>query len=354
MALPVVQAFPLQPTFIGCLAAADGRQKRQFSPVAQQGVEVATAAVHGHGEAKLNPLFKAKRQDEVSNRGSLLHGLFMMASTQLLGNLPKGHHVHGMVLRRGVHGRRLVQGFMNAIPFRSVMVPALQASGLWKLYQAGDATVEAVRGVELTVPPGDMVAVMGPSGCGKTTLLNILSGIDEPTAGTVFVNGEPLYGISDNARTDLRGKAFGFIFQDFNLLPVLSAVENVELPLLLLGSSASQARHEALEALQRVGLSDRADHRPSELSGGQQQRVAVARAIVHRPSIILCDEPTGNLDTGTSGQVMDLLRTMNEAEGTTFLIVTHDETIANQCRRTVVMNDGLVVSSLDNKAAEEE
>ena len=234
------------------------------------------------------------------------------------------------------------------------MVPALQASGLWKLYQAGDATVEAVRGVELTVPPGDMVAVMGPSGCGKTTLLNILSGIDEPTAGAVFVNGEPLYGISDNARTDLRGKAFGFIFQDFNLLPVLSAVENVELPLLLLGSSASQARHEALEALQRVGLSDRADHRPSELSGGQQQRVAVARAIVHRPSIILCDEPTGNLDTGTSGQVMDLLRTMNEAEGTTFLIVTHDETIANQCRRTVVMNDGLVVSSLDNKAAEEE
>ena len=222
------------------------------------------------------------------------------------------------------------------------MVAALQASNLWKLYQAGESTVEAVRGVDLTVDSGEMVAVMGPSGCGKTTLLNILSGIDEPSAGNVSVNGEALYGISDNARTDLRGRQFGFIFQDFNLLPVLSAVENVELPLLLVGTSAGEARQQALEALTRVGLGDRSAHRPAELSGGQQQRVAVARAIVHRPSIILCDEPTGNLDTGTSGEVMRLLRSMNDEEGTTFLIVTHDEAIAAQCQRTIRMRDGLI------------
>ena len=231
---------------------------------------------------------------------------------------------------------------MNAVPSRKSMVAALQASNLWKLYQAGESTVEAVRGVDLTVDSGEMVAVMGPSGCGKTTLLNILSGIDEPSAGNVSVNGEPLYGISDNARTDLRGRQFGFIFQDFNLLPVLSAVENVELPLLLVGTSAGEARQQALEALVRVGLGDRSAHRPSELSGGQQQRVAVARAIVHRPSIILCDEPTGNLDTGTSGEVMRLLRSMNDEEGTTFLIVTHDEAIAAQCQRTIRMRDGLI------------
>lgn len=233
------------------------------------------------------------------------------------------------------------------------MVAALQASNLWKLYQAGESTVEAVRGVDLTVDSGEMVAVMGPSGCGKTTLLNILSGIDEPSAGNVSVNGEPLYGISDNARTDLRGRQFGFIFQDFNLLPVLSAVENVELPLLLVGTSAGEARQQALEALTRVGLGDRSAHRPAELSGGQQQRVAVARAIVHRPSIILCDEPTGNLDTGTSGEVMRLLRSMNDEEGTTFLIVTHDEAIAAQCQRTIRMRDGLIQRPVTPIAEEE-
>jgi len=302
----------------------------------------------------LNPGFKAEGHNEVAYGRAVLHLVFVVASSELLADLAKGQHTYGVIGGRGVHEGRSVQGFINAIPFREVMVPALQASGLWKLYQAGDSTVEAVRGVDLTITAGDMVAVMGPSGCGKTTLLNILSGIDEPTSGAVLVNGEALYGISDNARTDLRGRAFGFIFQDFNLLPVLSAVENVELPLLLLGSSANHARQEALEALGRVGLSDRADHRPSELSGGQQQRVAVARSIVHRPSIILCDEPTGNLDTGTSRNVMDLLRSMNETEGTTFLIVTHDEAIAAQCQRTIVMNDGLVVKEQLAEMNEEE
>ena len=214
--------------------------------------------------------------------------------------------------------------------------------------------MEAVRGVELTVHAGEMVAIMGPSGCGKTTLLNILSGIDEPTAGMVNVNGQPLYGISDDQRTDLRGSQFGFIFQDFNLLPVLSAVENVELPLLLQGVAANEARTTAMEALTRVGLGDRFEHRPAELSGGQQQRVAVARAIVHSPSIILCDEPTGNLDTATSGEVMTLLRAMNQDEGTTFLIVTHDETIAEACQRTITMQDGVVVHASGTIDGEEE
>ena len=234
------------------------------------------------------------------------------------------------------------------------MAPALQASNLWKLYQAGESTVEAVRGVDLTVHAGEMVAIMGPSGCGKTTLLNVLSGIDEPTAGMVNVNGQPLYGISDDQRTDLRGSQFGFIFQDFNLLPVLSAVENVELPLLLQGVAANEARTTAMEALTRVGLGDRFEHRPAELSGGQQQRVAVARAIVHSPSIILCDEPTGNLDTATSGEVMTLLRAMNQDEGTTFLIVTHDETIAEACQRTITMQDGVVVHASGTIDGEEE
>ena len=214
--------------------------------------------------------------------------------------------------------------------------------------------MEAVRGVDLTVHAGEMVAIMGPSGCGKTTLLNILSGIDEPTAGMVNVNGQPLYGISDDQRTDLRGSQFGFIFQDFNLLPVLSAVENVELPLLLQGVAANEARTTAMEALTRVGLGDRFEHRPAELSGGQQQRVAVARAIVHSPSIILCDEPTGNLDTATSGEVMTLLRAMNQDEGTTFLIVTHDETIAEACQRTITMQDGVVVHASGTIDGEEE
>ena len=278
----------------------------------------------------------------------------MGSAAKALCKLPKRHDGDAQSAAILAHDGLFGQGFINAILFGGVMTPALKASSLWKLYQAGESTVEAVRGVDLNVESGEMVAVMGPSGCGKTTLLNILSGIDEPSAGMVEVNGAPLYGISDNARTDLRGKEFGFIFQDFNLLPVLSAVENVELPLLLLGTPAAEARKEALDALKRVGLEDRSEHRPSELSGGQQQRVAVARAIVHRPSIILCDEPTGNLDTGTSGEVMALLTSMNEVENTTFLIVTHDATIAEQCQRTITMQDGLIVQASGANSGEEE
>ncbi|MDA7740772.1 ABC transporter ATP-binding protein [Candidatus Poseidoniales archaeon] len=224
------------------------------------------------------------------------------------------------------------------------MSAAMQANGVWKLYASGTSTVEAVRGVHLTLQTGEMVAIMGPSGCGKTTLLNVLSGIDEPTAGSVTVNNQPLFGITDNERTSMRSKYLGFIFQDFNLLPVLSAVENVELPLLLLGYGANDARKRALEALKDVGLGERSQHRPAELSGGQQQRVAVARAIVHRPSVILCDEPTGNLDSKTSGEVLTLLKRLNTEQNTTFLIVTHDANIAALCDRVIQMDDGLIIN----------
>jgi putative ABC transport system ATP-binding protein len=221
----------------------------------------------------------------------------------------------------------------------------MQATGVWKLYASGTSTVEAVRGVDVTLKVGEMVAIMGPSGCGKTTLLNVLSGIDVPSAGEVFVDGKPLFGVSDNERTTMRSNYLGFIFQDFNLLPVLSAVENVELPLLLLGVGASEARLRAMQALTDVGLAERSQHRPAELSGGQQQRVAVARAVVHRPAVILCDEPTGNLDSKTSEEVLALLKRINEEHQTTFLIVTHDARIAELCDRVLQMEDGLIIGN---------
>ncbi|MEZ8112839.1 MAG: ABC transporter ATP-binding protein [Candidatus Poseidoniaceae archaeon] len=210
--------------------------------------------------------------------------------------------------------------------------------------------VQAVRGINIKLLQGEMVAIMGPSGCGKTTLLNVLSGIDEPSSGQVLVDGKQLFGISDDERTEMRAHNFGFIFQNFNLLPVLSAVENVELPLLLVGKASSEARQGALKALSSVGLEDRANHRPSELSGGQQQRVAIARAIVHSPSVILCDEPTGNLDSGTSGEVMQLLKQINLENNSLLLVVTHDIKIAQQCDRILQMDDGLIIN--DNSEEE--
>lgn len=222
------------------------------------------------------------------------------------------------------------------------MSGALACSGLWKLYDLGDDPVEAVRGVTLSIESGEMVAIMGPSGCGKTTLLNVLCGIDDPSAGVVTVSGKQLYGISDDERTGLRATHMGFIFQQFNLLPVLTALENVELPLLVGKVDAVTARIKARKALDLVGLSDRYDHRPAELSGGQQQRVAVARAFVHSPDVILCDEPTGNLDSRTSVEIMDLLISLNRDEGVTLVIVTHDEEIAARCNRILHMSDGMM------------
>ena len=223
------------------------------------------------------------------------------------------------------------------------MAVALSCQGLWKIYEMGDEKVQAVRGIDLEIKNGEMVAIMGPSGCGKTTLLNILSGIDDPSAGQVMVSGKPLFGISDDERTDLRGTEMGFIFQKFHLLDVMNAVENVEIPLLLLGMNPDEARTKANAALTKVGLGDRSHHRPAELSGGQQQRVSIARALVHNPSVILCDEPTGNLDSTTSGQVMDLLAELNES-GSTLVIVTHDNEIAERCSRIIRIIDGRIFS----------
>ena len=229
------------------------------------------------------------------------------------------------------------------------MRTAMEARALWKVYQTGDNTVQAVRGVHIEFQQGEMVAIMGPSGCGKTTLLNVLSGIDEPSSGEVLVGGKQLFGISDDERTEMRAQNFGFIFQNFNLLPVLSAVENVELPLLLIGKSSAEAREGSLKALASVGLEDRASHRPSELSGGQQQRVAIARAIVHSPSVIFCDEPTGNLDSATSSEVMQLLKQINVENNSMLLLVTHDEKIAQQCDRTLKMHDGIIITNISEE-----
>jgi putative ABC transport system ATP-binding protein len=196
-----------------------------------------------------------------------------------------------------------------------------------------------------------MVAIMGPSGCGKTTLLNCLSGLDELTAGEVFVEGISLTASDDKHRTNVRGRNLGFIFQSFNLIPVLTAVENVEMPLLLQGIPAKEARQRSLDALDLVGLKNWSTHRPMELSGGQRQRVTIARAFVHKPAVILGDEPTGNLDSRTSKEVMDLLFELNAERGTTLLVVTHDSEIAARCSRILHMEDGLIVR--DEKSEEE-
>jgi putative ABC transport system ATP-binding protein len=221
--------------------------------------------------------------------------------------------------------------------------PLLRATGVTKTYRTGASSVQALRQVDLSVAAGELVAVMGPSGSGKTTLLNCLSGLDDIDAGTVVIGGESIHQMSDARRTRHRAQAMGFVFQAFNLIPVFSAVENVELPLLLAGKPAKTARAAARETLERVGLGHRLDHRPAELSGGEQQRVTVARALAGRPLLVWADEPTGNLDTETAAAVMDLLRELND-DGLTLLLVTHDDEIGASAGRRVVVRDGEVVS----------
>lgn len=219
----------------------------------------------------------------------------------------------------------------------------IEARGVLKTYDTGKVRVPALRGVDLVVDRGEMSAIMGPSGCGKTTLLNCLSGLDTIDDGVIYIAGTDLSKLPDNARTSFRAKEMGFIFQFYNLLPVLSAVENVELPLLVSGVKPRQARERAMQILEQVRLAEWANHRPAELSGGQRQRVTIARALVNEPSIVWADEPTGDLDTQTADEVMQLMRELNRRNRQTFVVVTHDPRIGAMCDRVIRMQDGMIV-----------
>jgi putative ABC transport system ATP-binding protein len=216
------------------------------------------------------------------------------------------------------------------------------ARGIRKVYRNG-TEVEALRGVDLDIVRGEMIAIVGPSGSGKTTLLNCLSGLEHIDGGEILIEGTNLAGMKDNKRTEYRARSMGFVFQAFNLMPVLSAVENVEIPMLLTGAPAREARSRALETLELVGLRERADHKPDQLSGGEQQRVAVARALVHRPAVVWADEPTGNLDTESTEAVMALVEKLN-AEGQTIAMVTHNPALAERAARIIHMRDGRIES----------
>jgi ABC-type lipoprotein export system ATPase subunit len=220
--------------------------------------------------------------------------------------------------------------------------PIVEARGIEKTYTTGTVRVEALRGVDLVLRRGEMVAIMGPSGCGKTTLLNCLSGLDEIDAGEIVIEGTPLSELSDRRRTDYRARRMGFVFQFYNLMPVLSAVENVELPLLVAREAAGKARTRALEALDLVGLAGRAGHVPDELSGGERQRVTIARALVNDPAIVWADEPTGDLDSESAGEIVELMRRLNVERGLSFLVVTHDIAVGRKTDRIVRMLDGRV------------
>jgi len=219
----------------------------------------------------------------------------------------------------------------------------VQAKGLTKVYGAGSTEVVALDHVDLSVEPGEFVAVMGPSGCGKSTLLNLFGGLDTPTSGVIEIDGQPVSGMTDDELTKLRRRRFGFVFQFFNLIPVLDAAENAALPLTLDGVPAAQSRAKAEEWLTKVGLSDRMRNRPDQLSGGQQQRVAVARALVTDPALLLADEPTGNLDSRSADEIAQLLTQASSDWGRAILMVTHDPRIAAHAHRIVFMRDGRIV-----------
>ncbi len=216
----------------------------------------------------------------------------------------------------------------------------IEGKNVWKIYESEAGPVEALRGIDVRITKGEMVAIMGPSGCGKTTFLNCFSGLDDVTKGTVRVEGTDIHAMNDNKKSEYRARRMGFVFQSYNLLPVLSAVENVELPLLVSGVPPKAARARALRWLEELGLKGRERHRPLALSGGQQQRVTLARALVGDPAIVWADEPTGNLDAENSRQVMELLRGLNKTHDQTFIVVTHDAEVSKSCDRVLRMRDG--------------
>ncbi len=223
----------------------------------------------------------------------------------------------------------------------------IRLEAICKNYKVGLEVVRALRGINLTINKNEYVALMGPSGSGKSTLMNVLGCLDTPTSGRYFLNNNDVSKLSDNELADIRNKEIGFVFQTFNLLPRSTALDNVALPLVYAGRTRNERRERALEVLDQVGLSDRTHHKPNELSGGQRQRVAMARALVNNPSIILADEPTGNLDTKTSIEIMGLLQDIHDA-GNTIILVTHEEDIAKHAHRIIRLRDGLVESDEKN------
>ncbi len=224
--------------------------------------------------------------------------------------------------------------------------PLIELHGLTKTYGAGDAAFQALKGIDLTIQQGEFVAIMGPSGSGKSTLMNVLGCLDAPTTGSYRYQGIAVGSLDTDQRSLLRRYALGFVFQGFNLLARTSSLENVELPLLYRGDSRKERHRKAVAALTSVGLATKLDSRPSELSGGQQQRVAIARAIVTEPGTLFADEPTGNLDSVTTRDIMELLTRLNQDRGITVLMVTHDDHVAATARRTVLIKDGLIESDL--------
>jgi putative ABC transport system ATP-binding protein len=235
----------------------------------------------------------------------------------------------------------------------------IQVSDLWKIYDLGDVQVEALRGVSIDIGAGEFVAVMGASGSGKSTFMNVLGCLDRPTRGTYRLAGHDASNLSPDARAEIRNRQLGFVFQNFNLIPRTTALENVELPLFYSDLPLGEQHRRARDALAAVGLADRATHVPNQLSGGQQQRVAIARALVNQPSVLLADEPTGNLDSQTSEEILKIFQTLNRDQGITVILVTHEPDIATWAQRVVTFKDGLIISdvpadtrSRDARAAE--
>ncbi len=223
----------------------------------------------------------------------------------------------------------------------------IRIEDMYKIYKIGDVEVRALNGVSLHIKPKEFVSIIGPSGSGKSTLMNMIGCLDTPTSGTYLIDGVPIENMSQNQLARIRNKKIGFIFQTYNLLPKLDALENVELPLLYQGVSPKKRREMAIEALKRVGMEDRMHHKPKELSGGQQQRVAIARALSSRPPLILADEPTGALDSKSGEQVLEMLKEIH-AEGNTVVLITHNSDIARQAQRVVRIADGVITSDTTN------
>jgi len=223
------------------------------------------------------------------------------------------------------------------------MSVVMEAVGLEKDYPQGDSVLRVLKGIDLKVVEGEFMAIMGPSGSGKSTLLNMLGALDKPSAGKIIVHGTDLATLNDNELADLRNKEIGFVFQFFNLIPRFNALKNVELPMAIAGVPSRERRERAAKILELVGLKERMDHKPAELSGGEQQRVAIARALVNDPSVLLCDEVTGNLDSKTGFEVMELLLSFNKEQGKTFILITHDPNVAQMAQRLVQLQDGIII-----------